>query len=80
MFNILKKLRDRLKPPTKVVVDVVEEKTIHAHLCEGKEWKDFPAMRCGVCRGDSMNFFFRSQERFDNAVELKDKQLDRKAS
>lgn len=77
MFNILKKLRDQLNPPTKVVV---KEKTIHAHLCKGKEWKDFPAMRCEVCRGDSMNFFFRSQERFDHAVELKDKQLERKAS
>ena len=78
MFNeLLKRLRERLNPPKKVVA---EEETIHAHLCEGKEWKECPAALCPVCRGDSMNFFFRSRERFNEVVELKDKQQDRKAS
>lgn len=77
MFDILKKIRARLNPPEPVVI---KEEVVNAHLCEGKEWKDFQATLCPVCRGDSMNFRFPNRKRYDDAVELKDKQLDRKAS
>ncbi len=77
MLDLLKRLRNRLISKTEPE-DV--EPIVHAHLCEGKEWKSFPANLCEVCRGKSMNFVFPSLERFERAVEQKNKQLDRKAS
>lgn len=77
MLDLIKRLRNKLNPKPQ---PEVKDEPVHAHLCEGKEWKPFPSNLCSVCRGSSMNFMFFNQERYDNAVELKDKQQDRKAS